>query len=270
MERGEVTEAQLEALATAVDGAGSILFVTGAGVSADSGLPTYRGVGGLYERADTDEGIPIEVALSGGMLEVEPAVCWKYIAQIERACRGARPNAAHHVITELEQRVDRVWVLTQNVDGLHRAAGSAKLIEIHGDISTLVCTGCSWSARVTDYAHLQAELGDAASPRAPTCPECSAVIRPAVVLFGEMLPEACTSVLTTELHRGFDLVVSVGTTSGFGYIAAPVIDAKRRGATTIEINPGDTEVSRVVDLKIRGRAAPTFEWLRSRLNGGDR
>lgn len=267
MELGEVTGTQIDALATAVEGAQSILFVTGAGLSADSGLPTYRGVGGLYERGMTDEGIPIEVALSGGMLQAEPAVCWKYIAEIERACRGAQPNAAHHVIAELETQCPRVWVLTQNVDGFHRAAGSSQLIEIHGDIATLVCTACRWSTRVADYAHLQGELGTPQEPRAPRCPDCQSVIRPAVVLFGEMLPSRGTGLLESELARGFDVVVSVGTTSGFGYIAAPVVDAKRRGATTVEINPGDTEVSELVDLKIRARAKPTFERLRARLRG---
>jgi len=99
----------------------SVLFVTGAGVSADSGLPTYRGIGGLYDQDETDDGIPIEAALSGAMFKRDPSITWKYIHQIESSCRSAGPNRAHEVIAELERRIDRVWTLTQNVDARHPA-----------------------------------------------------------------------------------------------------------------------------------------------------
>ncbi len=114
--------------------AGSILFITGAGTSADSGLPTYRGVGGLYEDKDTQDGIPVEMAMAGEMLDSQPTVTWKYLSQIESNCRGATFNQAHKVIAEMERCFERVWVLTQNVDGFHRAAGSKNVIEIHGSL----------------------------------------------------------------------------------------------------------------------------------------
>src|SRR5947209_5837685 len=101
----------------------SLLFITGAGLSADSGLPTYRGVGGLYNGRDPEEGLPIEVLLSGDCFAARPELTWKYLLQIERAGRGAKPNRGHEVIAALESRFERVWVLTQNVDGLHRRAG---------------------------------------------------------------------------------------------------------------------------------------------------
>src|SRR6187549_2898453 len=107
----------------------SALFITGAGVSAASGIPTYRGIGGLYGDKETDEGLAIEEALSGGMFQSRPEVTWKYIHQIERACRGARFNAAHAAIARLERRIARCWVLTQNVDGFHRIAGSTNVID---------------------------------------------------------------------------------------------------------------------------------------------
>src|SRR5919197_2935529 len=128
------------------------LFVTGAGISADSGLPTYRGIGGLYEDAATEDGIPIELALSGHMMKRDPALCWKYIAQIERACRGATFNSAHAFLAEVEAAVPGTWVLTQNVDGFHRAAGSRQLIEIHGDVHRLVCVGCGWGGGVAGFS----------------------------------------------------------------------------------------------------------------------
>lgn len=247
------TEA-VQQLAAMVRRAERALFITGAGISADSGLPTYRGVGGLYDDAATDEGIPIEVALSGPMFRAQPAITWKYIHQIEAACRGAHPNAAHEVIAALQASMPGLWVLTQNVDGFHHRAGSTQVIPIHGDVHALSCTAasCTWHARVPDYAAL---------PALPRCPECDAVVRPDVVLFGEMLPDAHVEVMHEQTARGFDLVVSIGTTSAFPYIAAPVIAAAAAGADTVEINPGRTEVSGVVGLKIAARARPTFEAL---------
>ncbi len=230
----------------------SVLFITGAGVSADSGLPTYRGIGGLYEQEETDEGIPIEAALSGAMFQRNPALTWKYIHQIESSCRDAGPNRAHEVIAELESRFDRVWTLTQNVDGLHHAAGSTQVIDIHGDVHWLVCTRCSHRWRVKSYAGL-------AIP--PSCPECDSLVRPEVVLFGEMLPYDRTRLLQEQLMHGFDAVFSVGTTSVFPYIAQPVVDARRRGMLSVEINPGASEVSHIVDYRLRMGAAAAMDAL---------
>ncbi|MBW1757182.1 MAG: NAD-dependent deacylase [Deltaproteobacteria bacterium] len=228
----------------------SVLFVTGAGISADSGLPTYRGIGGLYEQEETDDGVPIEAALSGAMFERDPAITWKYIHQIESSCRNAGPNRAHEVIAELEGRFDRVWTLTQNVDGLHHAAGSKQVIDIHGDVHRLLCTRCGHRWRVTSYAGLDIP---------PSCPECASLVRPEVVLFGEMLPLDRTKLLQEQLARGFDAVFSIGTTSVFPYIAEPVVDARRRGALTVEVNPGTSEVSHIVDHRLRIGAAAAMD-----------
>lgn len=225
----------------------SILFITGAGISADSGLPTYRGVGGLYDNAETEEGLPIEVCLSGHMFRARPELTWRYIRQIEQSCRGAQPNVAHQLIAALERRLERVVVLTQNVDGLHAAAGSDKLIAIHGDTHQLRCTACTWRERVTDYADLD--------PVLPRCPSCAAVIRPDVILFGEMLPSRAITMLGEELERGFDAVISIGTSAVFPYISGPILEAKRNKRPTIEINPSDTEISTLVDLHLRVGAA---------------
>ena len=251
----------VERLAEQLDAARSVLFITGAGVSADSGLPTYRGVGGLYEAETTDEGVPIEAALSGQMLSARPELCWKYMLQIERACRGAEPNRAHEVIAALQTRSPRGWLLTQNVDGLHRRAGSDPMIEIHGNLQKLHCLACSWTSRVSDFRTLEAELGTPQAPKVPRCPQCGSLIRPEVVLFGEMLPPGAVAALERELLIGFDAVVSIGTTSAFPYIAAPVMLAKRAGKVTVEINPGTTDVSSVVDLRIQATAAATFHAL---------
>lgn len=226
--------------------------MTGAGLSADSGLPTYRGIGGLYEQETTEEGIPIEAALSGAMFLRDPSITWKYIHSIESSCREAKPNRAHEVIAELENRFERVWILTQNVDGLHRAAGSRQVIDIHGDVHSLICTRCEHRWRVMSYAGLQIP---------PTCPECDSLVRPEVVLFGEMLPLDRAHLLQAQLMQGFDAVFSIGTTSVFPYIAEPVVDARRRGGLTVEINPGVSEVSHVVDYRLRMGAAAAMDAL---------
>lgn len=228
----------------------SVLFITGAGVSADSGLPTYRGIGGLYERELTDDGIPIEEALSGGMFQRRPELTWKYLAEIERACRGARPNRAHEVIAALESRFERAWVLTQNVDGLHGDAGSRRLIEVHGRLRNLLCTWHGHRRSMTSFAGL-------AIP--PRCPECGALERPDVVLFGEYLAPATTETMERELGRGFDVVFSIGTTSVFPYIASPVHAARASGGFTVEINPGDSDVSAIVDVRLRVGAAEAMD-----------
>jgi NAD-dependent deacetylase len=234
----ELNEDALLAVAARLACAKRVLFITGAGLSADSGLPTYRGVGGLYANQNTDDGMRIETALSGEVFREDPAVSWRYIMQIEQACRGARPNRGHRIMAALQQHVAEVWVLTQNVDGLHRLAGSEKVIDIHGDVHQLRCTGCAWRQTVADYSQLAA---------LPRCDECSAVLRPEVVLFGEMLAPEKVYRLQEQLRQGFDVVFSVGTTSVFPYIAQPIAMGRRQGAMTIEINPQKTDVSALVE-----------------------
>ena len=103
-------------------------------MSADSGLPTYRGVGGLYNRGETEEGFAIEEMLSGPMFRQKPEWTWKYLREVEQACRGATFNRGHAVLAEMERHFERVWTLTQNVDGFHHRAGSRNVIAIHGDL----------------------------------------------------------------------------------------------------------------------------------------
>ena len=240
----------IKRIATVMGQARRLLFITGAGISADSGLPTYRGIGGLYNEQLTEENIPIELALSGEMLALRPDITWKYIHRIEQSCRGARFNRAHSIIAECQSRFEHVCVLTQNVDGFHREAGSRNLIEIHGDVHHLSCTACSYRTTVPDY-------GDLNIP--PSCPNCGNLLRPDVVLFGELLPEAATAQLYSQLEQGFDMVFSIGTTSVFPYIAEPVIAASRQGIPTVEINPSDTIVTGAVDFKLAMGAARSLE-----------
>lgn len=228
----------------------SILFITGAGISADSGLPTYRGIGGLYNDRATEDGIPIEMALAGETLKDRPEVTWKYLSQIEKNCRNARFNRGHKVIAEMERHFERVWVLTQNIDAFHHAAGSRNVIEIHGNMHKLACIKCPWREKVKDYSQLTIP---------PGCPKCGSNVRPEVVFFGEMLPVRECQILSDELAKGFDIYFSVGTTSVFPYIQQPIIDAHYSKRPTIEINPSETEISHIVDIKLNLGAAEALD-----------
>lgn len=229
-----------------------VLFITGAGVSADSGLPTYRGIGGLYNEQHTEEGLPIEVALSAEVMRRNPEITWKYLARIEEACRHAAPNAAHLAIAALQERV-KVSVLTQNIDGFHAKAGSRNLIEIHGNLFDLYCPRCGHAERVDDYCIFDS--------LPPPCPACDHFLRPAVVLFNEMLPTAALQSLDRVLAQGYDLVFSIGTTSVFPYIAQPFILGRQIGALTVEINPDETAVSRHAQVKWHAGAASALTLL---------
>jgi NAD-dependent deacetylase len=226
--------------------AARVLFITGAGMSADSGLPTYRGIGGLYEDRFTDEEMPIEAVLSGEMLRARPELTWKYMLEVEEACRGAAFNEGHRIVARIEARKPGSWVLTQNIDGFHVDAGSRNLIEIHGRLRDLFCLNCEYARTVEDFSGLGLP---------PSCPECGGLVRPDVVLFGELLSEERVRVMQRELRRGFDMVFSIGTTSVFPYIAQPVLEASYMGTPTVEINPGETEVSHAVDYRLAMGAA---------------
>jgi len=253
MTMGEPFDAMLDEIAALLARAERPLFITGAGISADSGLPTYRGIGGLYNDRVTEEGFPIEEALSGHMLARRPEITWRYIGQIESNCREAGPNAAHRLIAALEKEKPGLWVLTQNIDSLHRKAGSKNLIEIHGTVHRLLCTVCSYEREVEDYSGLTLP---------PVCPECGRQVRPEVVLFGEMLPQLALRQLGQVMEEGPDIVFSIGTTSVFPYIAHPVWWARQNGVAAVEINPSETEVSMIAShcLKMGAALALTAIW----------
>jgi NAD-dependent deacetylase len=251
-------ERAIQQLAQRLRQAERILLITGAGLSADSGLPTYRGLGGLYN-GHTAEGLPIEEALSGSMLQRDPALCWKYLAELGKACLGAQANAGHHAIAELQRRKPQCWLLTQNIDGYHRAAGSPmeRVIEIHGELAPLYCQSCG---AVDD------ELAEHLNrPLPPRCRQCAGVLRPPVVLFGEMLPEQAVETLYDEVRKGFEVVISIGTSASFPYILEPLLRARQSGGFTAEINPQRTDLSARVDVHLQGRALDVLPKLLSHI-----
>ncbi|MFA5261628.1 MAG: NAD-dependent protein deacylase [Candidatus Omnitrophota bacterium] len=239
----------------------SVLFITGAGISAESGLPTYRGLGGMYNDRLTEDGVPVETALAGVTLQRSPDVTWKYLALLEEKCRGAVFNQAHRIIADIERQWPRVWVLTQNIDGFHRDAGSKHVIEIHGNIHRVLCASCGFRQEIRNFSEIEIP---------PPCPRCGHLMRPDVVLFGETLPVEAVTTLIEQMEQGFDLYFSIGTTSVFPYIRQPLEDAQRRGRRTVEINPEETEVSSLVDARISSRAVDALSRIWDAVSGRDR
>jgi len=224
----------------------SILVITGAGISADSGLPTYRGVGGIYENQNTEDGLAIEDALSIEMFYKNPILVWKYIQQLVVASEDKTYNDAHKILAEIEKEKHRFWILTQNVDGFHIDAGSKNVIEIHGNLKHLVCNHCGYREELKTYKNISLP---------PYCPQCNHILKPDVVLFGELLPIDKITLLQKELFKGFDLYLVIGTSGVFPYIYEPIFHAIYRKIPTIEINPTKTIFSSKVNIYLPERAS---------------
>ncbi len=224
----------------------SVAAVTGAGISAESGIQTYRGSGGLYD--DPVEGDRTMEALSAPTIATDPDRTWRAISRMaEQACH-ATPNAGHEALVEIERSVDDFVILTQNVDGLHRAAGSQNVIEVHGTVFHTTCMSCSDSRPFERNRY----LGLAVAPR---CEECDGILRPDVVLFGEFLPVEASRRMQAEFdHELPDVVLGIGTSSMFPYIVAPVLRAAQQGKVSVEINPEETDVSAAYTHVLRGTA----------------
>jgi NAD-dependent deacetylase len=227
-------------IASAVRAARRIAVLTGAGMSADSGLPTYRGIGGLYNAVEVEAGMPIEDILHAQTLARNPALTWKYLALVEQACRGRTPHQGHRILAAWEARCD-VCVVTQNVDGFHRDAGSSNVVELHGNLRHLRCCDCRVEFALQDFDLRMLP---------PRCTHCDGLVRPDVVLFGELLPPAALARYEHELACGFDVMFAIGTTAAFAYIHQPLAAAAARGCVTIEINPDETVLSALVQYRL--------------------
>ena len=216
----------------------SITILTGAGISADSGVPTFRGADGLWRNFRAEDLATPEA------FERDPRLVWEWYNWRRELIATKSPNPAHVALAELERRANhRIWLITQNVDGLHHVAGSRRLSEIHGNIWMVRCTACG----------LVAEDHRIPIPILPTCGTCGALVRPHIVWFGEPL-DATELLRCSEALKSCDLLLVIGT-SGVVYPAAGFVSvAKQTGATVVEINLDETPQSDIVDLTLRGRA----------------
>lgn len=233
-------------LADRLRAAGRITILTGAGVSAASGIPTFRGAGGLWKSFRAED------LATPDAFEANPALVWEWYDWRRSLIRQASPNRAHEVIATWTRTRPATTLITQNVDGLHERAGSADVVRLHGSIWQLQCwEGCREAG--TGWTDDTVPL----TPLPPRCPYCGGLARPGVVWFGEPLDPAV-------LHRATeacacDLFLTIGT-SAIVYPAAGLVhEAKRHGAFTVEINPDATDASGLVDLSIRGTAEDVLE-----------
>lgn len=215
----------------------SVTVLTGAGISADSGVPTFRGADGLWRNFRAEELATPEA------FERDPRLVWEWYSWRRELIATKHPNDAHFAIASLESRVNNFWLITQNVDGLHRQAGSTKLSEIHGNIWMVRCTAC---AAVTENHQVPLAL-------LPHCGQCGGLLRPHIVWFGESLGEEDLSRCANQL-QACDVLLVIGT-SGVVYPAAGFASiAKEAGAYVIEVNLDPTPQSDLVDIALRGRA----------------
>ena len=220
------------------DTAKSVLVLTGAGVSAESGVPTFRDSG----KSAIWKGLPFDVISSGAMLERNLPAVWEWFDYRRDVLRALEPNAAHHAIASWQERFADLTLVTQNVDGLHQRAGSRNVVELHGNIWRARCTVC----RLVHEIPMEGE-------RPETCDECGNTLRPDVVLFGEMLPPGAFEFALERASR-CELCFVIGT-SGLVYPAASLPEvAKSSGAFVCEVNPERTPLSDFCDELIMGKA----------------
>jgi NAD-dependent deacetylase len=221
-----------------------LVFFTGAGISAESGIPTFRGKEGLWNKFK-----PEELANFNAFMR-NPQMVWEWYNHRKRIIHESKPNAAHNTIAEMQNHFEDVTVVTQNIDNLHRRAGSKKIFELHGNIERNFCVDCKKFYNSIDPA-IDGE-GPDFSNGVPKC-ECGGLIRPDVVWFGEYLPEDQFSG-GEKAAMNCDIFFVVGTSAVVYPAAGLVYTAKHSGAVIVEVNLEETEISPQVDYSFFGKA----------------
>jgi len=230
-----------------------VVVFTGAGVSAESGIPTFRdALSGLWERFDAEELATPEA------FRRNPDLVWGWYEWRRMLVMRAQPNAAHRAIARLEERVGRFTLITQNVDDLHDRAGSRSVLRLHGSLFAPRCFDCDEPAPLSAQVPDEPAPGRALAP--PRCARCGGLVRPGVVWFGEPLPEAAIA-RAFEAAQSCDVFVSVGTSSLVHPAAQVPFVAKRAGARVIQVNPNPTALDEVADLNLRSPAATALPTL---------
>ncbi|MGH1521551.1 MAG: SIR2 family NAD-dependent protein deacylase [Nitrosopumilus sp.] len=216
-----------------------IVVVTGAGISQESGVPTFRGKDGLWKNHDVMKLATIDAFYD------DPKLVWEWYNERRRNVIGAVPNHGHKAIVDLEKYAE-VIVLTQNIDGLHQKAGSVKVLELHGSIVKIKCSVCSFKSEIkTHFDQIP-----------PVC-KCENILRPDVVWFGEPLPQDVWQKAITYASE-CDLMIIAGTSLVVSPANSLPIYAKQNKATLLEINPEETELSSEMDIIIRNTSAITL------------
>jgi NAD-dependent deacetylase len=210
----------------------TVVCLTGSGISAASGIPTFRGKDGLWNKYS-----PHELANMQTFLK-QPEVVWEWYHWRRSLVFTAKPNAAHFALAKIEKYYPVFHIITQNVDGLHQRAGSQNVIELHGNIMRNKCIACSYVNEATPE-----ERG------VLKCPQCGELLRPDVVWFGELLPEEAIT-LAQQVSADAEVFFSIGTSSTVEPAASLPFLAKANSAFIVEINPEGTPISNIVDERL--------------------
>ncbi len=239
----------LESLCAQLRRAKSVFVLTGSGISAESGLPTFRGAGGLWRTHRVEE-----LASPEGFAR-DPVLVWTWYNERKSAHRRAEPNAGHYALARLENAIGDFTLATQNVDSLHLRAGSRNSLELHGNLREARCTRCDARRTLDDNGLPLREIDHA----------CGGRFRPQIVWFGEALPAATWREAEAAAARA-DLILVVGT-SAVVYPAAALATRYNNRAYVAEINPEETAISGGVDCVLRATAAELLPQVLRRLDG---
>ncbi|MDZ7270923.1 MAG: NAD-dependent deacylase [candidate division KSB1 bacterium] len=226
----------------------SVAVLTGAGVSAESGVPTFRGADGLWKKFRPEELATFDA------FQRNPALVWEWYEYRRSIIRDISPNPGHYALAELEKMVPDFSLITQNVDGLHRRAGSRNVLELHGNIMRNRCSHCG---ALLEEVPVSPESG------LPHC-SCGGLLRPDVVWFGEMLPERTWEEAVAAAHRA-EVFFSIGTSAVVYPAASLPLEAKSSGAYVVEINFEPTPLTTVVHESIRGKSGEILPLLLAQL-----
>jgi NAD-dependent deacetylase len=232
--------------------ANHVAVLTGAGISAESGVPTFRDEDGLWEKFDPQELANVEAFLDN------PELVQGWYRHRRQLVTEAEPNAGHRALADLEAHVPNLTVITQNVDDLHNRAGSSTVIELHGNITHNYCMDCE---RPADAATVDAAIQDGHPAR---CEDCDGLIRPDVVWFGEMLPPDAVEKADAATTQA-DVFLSIGTSAVVYPAAQFPMEARANGAYVAEVNPDTTGITGEVDESIRGPAGEVLPALHDAL-----
>jgi len=213
-----------------------IVFFTGAGMSAESGVPTYRGKGGIWKEYDYEQ------YACQRAFDRQPEKVWEFHNYRRGLVARCAPNEGHAIVARCQRLKPGAQVVTQNIDGLHQQAGSERVTELHGSLWRLRCA-CGGRAETRDAPLV-----------ATRCPDCGKFWRPDIVWFGDMLSPASIQA-AMEAIRGCELLVSIGTSAVVFPAAQMPLEAKKAGALLVEINPDETPLSEAFDVRLRGPAS---------------
>ncbi len=244
-------EALIQQAAKEIARARNVVALTGAGISVESGIPPFRGKGGLWEKID-----PMEVAHIDAFLE-DPARVWLLLIQdMGHLLASAQPNDAHHGLVALEKQGRLTSIITQNVDGLHQAAGSSRVVEFHGSFATVSCLKC----------HTKQPIKNCLTGELPPLCDCGGVLRPDCVFFGEMIPMNAFHAAQAAVAT-CDVMLVVGTSATVQPAAQMPVMAKQNGAVIIEVNLDSTPLSHSIsDYMIKGPAGNSMRQLATAAN----